>query len=411
MLNHIKNFLYNPLKGFIIIFSIILILSYFTASFIKNLFFLNLNDFINFFLALAITLILFELVFITLYYIKNKKMFRLPPKVNYDKIHYKGHPYIPYVLKEKAMGPPPHPWEYPLHKGKYKFHEVSSNNLGYFNGPYGNRDVNEEKPKDTIRINCLGASTTQNYLLYQDEIYSYPLLLEKKLNQNSKINFEVNNFGQGGYNSADILVRFLLQTIDTKPDVIILYHGYNDVRTYLSKNFKSDYSHSRLNLSEKLVKLKFSILIPSFPFTFLNFFINKWFPFSLSNSLVEIIHKQNIDININPDKGLKTFERNIQNIIDICKAKNIDIILSTFCHIMYKGIENDALSVKYKEIIEKENDIIKSLADKNEIKIVDNAKFVPKEEKFFLDSVHFSHLGMELLAQNFANKIKEIYDK
>ena len=27
-----------------------------------------------------------------------------------------------------------------------------------------------------------------------------------------------------------------------------------------------------------------------------------------------------------------------------------------------------------------------------------------------MDSIHFSHLGMELIAQNFANKIKEKYD-
>ena len=143
----------------------------------------------------------------------------------------------------------------------------------------------------------MGASTTQNYLVHKDKIYSYPLELEK-LNLNSKINFEVNNFQQGGYNSADILVRFLLQTIDTKPDVVVLYHGYADVRSYLIKILNL-IIHSRFNLSEKLEKLKFSVLIPRFPLTFINFFINKWFPFNLSNSLVEIIHKQNIDLNIN----------------------------------------------------------------------------------------------------------------
>ena len=411
MLNRIKNLLYNPSIGFISILLIIIVLSYLTTSIFENFFFTDFSNFTKYLLSFIIVLLIFELIFIISYYFKNKKIFRLPPKVNFDKIHYKGHPYIPYVLKEKVMGPPPHPWEYPLHKGKYKFHEISSNNLGFFNGPYGNRDVTIEKPKDTVRINCLGASTTQNYLVHEDKIYSYPLELEKKLNLNSKINFEVNNFGQGGYNSADILVRFLLQTIDTKPDVVVLYHGYADVRSYLSKNFKSDYSHSRFNLSEKLEKLKFSVLIPRFPLTFINFFINKWFPFNLSNSLVEIIHKQNIDLNINPENGLRTFERNIQNIIDICKSKNIDIILSTFCHILYKGIENNPLSIKYDEIVEKENDIMKKLASKNNIKIVDNAKIIPKDEKFFVDSIHFSHLGMELIAQNFANKIKEKYDK
>ena len=62
--------------------------------------------------------------------------------------------------------------------------------------------------------------------------------------------------------------------------------------------------------------------------------------------------------------------------------KNIDIILSTFCHILYKGIENNPLSIKYDEIVEKENDIMKKLASKNNIKIVDNAKLFPKMKIF-----------------------------
>ena len=131
----------------------------------------------------------------------------------------------------------------------------------------------------------------------------------------------------------------------------------------------------------------------------------------MSNSLVEIIHKNQIDININPDPGLKIYERNIQNLISICKAKNIKIILSTFCHILYKGIEDNEISIKYEEIVEKENNIIRKLAALNNVKIVDNAKIIPKNEKFFVDSIHFSHLGMEELAENFSQEIKKMYGK
>ena len=51
----------------------------------------------------------------------------------------------------------------------------------------------------------------------------------------------MNNFGQGGYNSTDILVRLNIQIVDTKPDVLILYHAFNDIRSYLTKNFESDF--------------------------------------------------------------------------------------------------------------------------------------------------------------------------
>ncbi len=411
MFQKIKNFLIDPTKGILTVFFLILIASYVVAILGDSFFFKNLNFSIVFIISLILVLIFLEIVFKLFYFYLNKKIFITPPKVNFNKIHYKGHPYIPYVLKENAVGPPPHPLEYPLHRGKYKFHNLSSNNLGFFNGPNGDRNIDKEKPDDLIRVNCLGASTTQNYLQYNNEVFSYPLVLEKKLNHNSKANYEVNNFGQGGYNTADILVRFLLQTIDTKPDIIILYHGYADIRSYLLKDFRPDYSHSRYNLSELLVKLKFSSLIPKLPFSFLNYFFSKWFPSNLSNSLVEIIHKNQIDININPDPGLKIYERNIQNLISICKAKNIKIILSTFCHILYKGIEDNEISIKYEEIVEKENNIIRKLAALNNVKIVDNAKIIPKNEKFFVDSIHFSHLGMEELAENFSQEIKKMYGK
>ena len=78
------------------------------------------------------------------------------------------------------------------------------------NGINGDRDVVIPKPRDIIRINCIGSSTTQNYLTINNTNYSYPLELEKILSKKFNKKIEVNNFGQGGYNSADILVRFLI---------------------------------------------------------------------------------------------------------------------------------------------------------------------------------------------------------
>lgn len=40
------------------------------------------------------------------------------------------------------------------------------------------------KPKKLIRINCIGASTTGNYIEENNKIYSYPLELERILKKN-----------------------------------------------------------------------------------------------------------------------------------------------------------------------------------------------------------------------------------
>ena len=60
----------------------------------------------------------------------------------------------------------------------------------------------------------------------------------------------------------------------------------------------------------------------------------------------------------------------------------------------------------YNEIIEEENKIMRELAVKNNIKLVDNAKTFPLNEKYFVDTVHFSHEGMKKLAENFSVEFK-----
>ena len=49
---------------------------------------------------------------------------------------------------------------------------------------------------------------------------------------------------------------------------------------------------------------------------------------------------------------------------------------------------------------------MRELAVKNNIKLVDNAKTFPLDEKYFVDTVHFSHEGMKKLAENFSAEFK-----
>jgi len=344
MVSLIKKYILKPKPGILIFFTTTLISIYFIANLINQSLIKDLNYLFTLFLSLFVYLFILEIIFLLIHFIIKKKFFSLPPKVKFENIVYKGHPYIPYVLKTNSKGAPPTIADYPLHKGKYKFAQSLTNNIGFVNGNDGGRNVSIPKPKDIIRVNCIGSSTTQNYLSYNDKTYSYPLELERILNLDSKIKFEVNNCGQGGYNSADIMVRLLLQVLDTDPDMIILYQGYADVRSYLSKNFKSDYSHSRYNLSELYNKFKLSASIPKMPLSFLNFLIHRWFPYNLRESLVELIHKEDIDLNVDPGEGLKTFERNLQYIIDICIARKVKLIMSTYCHFLYKDIKDSSLS-------------------------------------------------------------------
>jgi lysophospholipase L1-like esterase len=367
------------------------------------------NKSIVFFLIfLFILIILVEIFFNFTHRLINGYPYKIHKKIPFDSLHIEPHPHLTYIYKKNFNSPPVENTRYPLHRGKFKTCALKTNNLGFFNGYNGDRDVVVPKPNDLFRINCLGASTTQNYISFEGKHYSYPLELENILKNKAGRKIEVNNCGQGGYTSADLLIRFLLQVVDTEPDLIIIYHAYADIRSYLSDDFQADYSHSRQNLAKNYSKLKLGSKVPKTPLNFINYLSSHWFPYNTRLSLNELVHKKSInEINLNLDysRGLKTYERNLQFVLDVCKSKNIKVILSTFCNYLHKDAKEEPLHKAYNKIITEENNVMKKISKINNIKLVDNASLVPNEEKYFVDTVHFTHEGMKELAKNFSKEI------
>ena len=399
-LSNIKKVALNPKTGLPILFFFILFVPLFCTIILEK----NIIFFLIFFLCI---LFFFEFFFNFLHRLINGRPYSMHKKIPFDSLHIEPHPHLTYIYKKNFLSPASEEARYPLHKGKYKTCQLKTNNYKFFNGYNGDRDIKIPKPNDIFRINCLGASTTQNYISFENKNYSYPMELEKILEKKLKKKVEVNNCGQGGYTSADILIRFLMQIAETKPDAIIIYHAYADIRSYLTENFSSDYSHSRQNLGNNYWKLKLGSLVPNFPLNFLNYLNSHWLPFNTRLSLDELVHKIKInELKLTNDfsEGLITYERNIQYILDICGKNKIQVLLSTFCHFLHAEVKNEPLHKLYNEIIDEENKIMRKLAEKNNIKLVDNAKKFPFEEKYFVDTVHFSHEGMRRLAENFAKE-------
>jgi len=372
-------------------------------------FFFVKNSLLNFLFIFFILLLIYEIIFQIIYKFVKGYRYTVPKHIGFYDLHIEPHPYIPYIFKKNAKSPPSELTRFSLHRGIFYSCDLKTNNLRFYNGVNGDRDIIIPKPKNLIRINCLGESTTQYYISHNNKNYSYPLELEKILQSRIQKKIEVNNCGQGGYNTADLLVRFCLQIIDSEPDIVIIYHGQTDIRSFITPNFESDYFHSRRNLAENYRILNTNSKIPNLMFGFLNYLKNKWFPYETRSSLLDLIHKNKEDEKIDYKPGLSTYKRNIQHIIDICLARKIKVILSTYCHYLHENVKNSSIHKLYNNIISDQNLIIKDLAKINNILLIDNEKLIPKEEKFFLDSVHFTPEGMKILAKNFSDiLVKEI---
>tara|TARA_Y100000590_G_scaffold344153_1_gene393472 strand:+ start:188 stop:1408 length:1221 start_codon:yes stop_codon:yes gene_type:complete len=404
MIKSLVQILKNPLNALFLLIIIFIIFPILIGIFLGE----NLEEKLKIFLiTFVISIIIFELLFRFLYRLYTGSKYMFIKKMPFEKMSVEPHPSLPYVYKRKFIGSASmDELNYPL-GSNYKAAVLSTNNLGFYNGPNGDREIKIPKPKNLIRINCIGGSTTVNYITIDNKTYSYPLELEKILKAKYNKNIEVNNCGVGGYNSADLLVNYALQLVDTEPDFLIIYHAYNDIRSYLTPNFTSDYAHSRKNLGEAYWKFAIGSKIPDIPIKFINYLKNKWFlPSNVRYSLLEVISKGKVDINSDFSHGLKAYERNLQNIINICEKNNTQVILCTFAHYLHEKIKNSELHILFKKIVLEENEIMKKLAKKNNLKLVDAYSSIPKEDTNFVDSNHFTPKGMNLLAKSISEAIK-----
>ena len=342
----------------------------------------------------------FEIVF----WFKNKTFYSKISKTSTEDIYIVENPYLPFLPRSNQKHSLRSPSNYPLNSNnKYYFPAIGTNSLGLGNGLDGKEEASLEKSK--LRVLCLGASTTGNYIQIGSDVYSYPLLLQKHLDRKKPDFFEVINGGVGGFNSADLLVHYALKLQNLKPDFVIIYHGYNDIRHYLSSKFSSDYSHSlkswRLSkLAKWIIKL-----IPNPDLPLLNFISHKLLDLNIRNSLLRHIFIGDFSIKNDPTEGLETYHRNVKNLVRLIKGDGGKVVLSTFCHYLYPAIKETDLHRAYSKIIGQENSIIKGIAKKENCILIDMASLLKKDEKFFLDSIHFSPEGMDFLAENFSTEI------
>ncbi len=343
-------------------------------------------------------IILAEILFRILYYLKYKKDYFVSLKFKWKDSYVVSHPFLSFSYKKNSLINKNQKLPYPLHPNKFYSYKnpLRINNVGHFGD-----DFKEKNNK--IRIMCLGASTTANNISDGKKDYSYPKMLEEYLNKNSDKEFEVFNCGIGGWTSVDIFINFVLNLIQLSPDYIILYHGHNDLHLYLMDDFQSDYQHGRKNLGEVLYKIKRACLLPKIKFLhFYEFCKDKLFGTgNVRNDVLKLITKDKIDYT--KDYSDLNHQKNIfEYLIVLCNHLNINVMLSSFC---YHNWDKSFESNKIEKGVGIENKLIKDLSVKFNCDFVDQDKLIPKTKKHFVDSMHFTPSGMECLVKNFSDVI------
>lgn len=142
---------------------------------------------------------------------------------------YEEHPYLSVSLKKNAQI-------------NFREQSIRTNDQGFRVTSYPDIPVNSSQKV----IVCLGGSTTFSTMVSDED--SWPFMLQQQLGPN----YKVYNLGSPGYSSMEAIIQMTMIVPELQPDIIINYHGWNDIHNYHIENPSPDYFQHGMFLKQAL---------------------------------------------------------------------------------------------------------------------------------------------------------------
>lgn len=311
--------------------------------------------------------------------------------------------------------------------------------LGYVPTPNYHRGANKHnrlgfrgdefavpKPPGVYRIVCLGGSTTYS-MGVDDYTDSYPYRLQQELREEGSAPVEVINAGVPGYASVESLINFELRVLDLEPDMLIVYHGINDVHLRLvwppsvyrgdglaSARGRSGLDAPSLLESSSLIRMLLvrakkiephgsllRILGPVPEAAYSRELLRQYEAGSYPHGVFETVPARTM---LERNRPIY-FERNIRGILAIARLHRVAVLLSTF-GLAESGAGPAWLPPEYHSAIAEHNEMLGAIAAETQTPLVDIRALVPGSEEFYSDSYHFTEAGNRLRAKIYAEHIR-----
>lgn len=308
-----------------------------------------------------------------------------PPRL----LAFESHPYALYVTRPNGDG------------------QFPSNSLGYA----GKREIPKARVPNSVRIYCVGGSTTQLHDPAQGPDSSWPAKLQDVLCARFPgVTIECINAGTGGYTSVESLIEFMLRGVDLRPDILLVYHNVNDAWTcQMVDGFKSDYSHAR---RRKPWKVGWVNRLPQLPWCWSYQLIRDWVMrrFGKANALLYWIADPpwTSARTVNPE-AVWTFRRNITNLVAIAQRWScIPVLIPWECDWTARQLPSslephETATDVYFALLEANNEALKAIAAEDpHCSYLDVGPFRPHH---FSDTIHFSPEGLSEMARRVAEGI------
>lgn len=327
--------------------------------------------------------------------------------------------------------------------------------LGYVNTPnFSSRDDRHnahglrgaefprEKPAGELRIACLGGSTTYSTTV-SDWRASYPAQLEARLHELGHTHVGVLNAGVQGWSSFESTLNLHLRLLELEPDVVIVYHGVNEVPPRLvwpHEAYRSDNSGFRRHAAQlrergelwsrsallRCVGVRAGWLRPSSALFELDPPTESWIGEQFDRQMWSAEYPSGFFATTPVERVLELnppthFERNLRTMMGMAHAHGFALVLATYAHLPPPGELRDSSynSATFAAAIAETNEVVRALASEpgDDVWLFDYVQRTPlKREHYHLwkrgdreliDIHHPNAAGYRLQAETFAQFLVE----
>lgn len=281
-----------------------------------------------------------------------------------------------------------------------------------------------------IRIATIGGSTTANIQLAYEQNWpgKLGLLVEQAL-PGKRV--RVINAAVPGFDTAQSVANLALRVMPFQPDVVIIYHAYNDLKAIRPElSFRPDYSHIHPRphgYHEKPAVLVRWLNQSMFYVRARNRYRKLAQITAYRDSFTEGRRTSEI-----PGEAARAFEQHVRTLVAIARSGGAKVVLSSFATLHDPSLSYAAGSpairvspLQQQELagimyftpgltldgifdgLRRYSAILRKIAQEEHTGWVDNAALVPHKDAYFVDRVHFSPKGATHMAENFLPVVLE----
>jgi lysophospholipase L1-like esterase len=277
----------------------------------------------------------------------------------------------------------------------------------------GFRDISDFGPKadDTLRLVCLGGSTTYGSSVANNRD-TYPAALGRLLDDPDDRpagwkRTEVFNLGVGGYTSAEILANLQFHALPLRPDVVLIQSAINDVAPRFYDNFDRGYTGFRIPMTP---------VESGFPdrsafATWIRWRLGLFDRLSLQARTQRPLPPVERALANLEKNDASCFRANLESMIDLARSHESQVWLMTLAYNEDEQLQSPDERARqyedgYRRGLAEHNQIVREVCLWRGARPIDLDRLMPRKAAYFHDPIHMTAEGNRVKARLIADALR-----